>query len=63
MIVTVPKYKDAKISRPVEVRIVAESSGRISEPQAFTYKPGMSNIHYSILPFHLITSRGPSFMA
>ena len=52
MIVTVPKYGDGKITEPVEVQIVAESSGKRSEPQPFTYKPGMCNIHYSVLPFH-----------
>ncbi len=63
MICTVPPYRDEGITEPVEVRIVVEnSSGKLSEPQVFTYTPGMWNLSRLRLSFISTTSRSPSFM-
>ncbi len=59
LICTIPKYKDGKTAEAIDVQIVADSSGRKSEPQNFTYTPGMNNLCHLFLLLFLTTSTSP----
>lgn len=40
LICSVPAYRDQSIRKNVGVDVLVHSSGRVSQPQSFTYTPG-----------------------